>query len=87
MDFALFKHGRACCSDIDISGNQMSEKKRGGPGRGQGRPPVKAGEETITVSLRMTPAQREKLARLGGAKWVRDRIDRAKEPIKGEAHD
>ena len=58
----------------------MSEKKRGGPGRGQGRPPVKAGEETQTVSLRMTQAQREKLDRLGGAKWVRDRIDRAKEP-------
>lgn len=48
--------------------------------RGQGRPPVKAGEETVTVSLRMTPTQREKLDRLGGAKWVRDRIDRAKEP-------
>lgn len=54
--------------------------KRGGHGRGQGRPPVKAGEETVTVSLRMTQAQREKLERLGGAKWVRDRIDRAKEP-------
>ena len=47
---------------------------------GQGRPPVKAGEETVTVSLRVTPAQREKLARLGGACWVRDRIDHAKEP-------
>lgn len=34
----------------------------------------------VTVSLRMTPAQREKLSRLGGAGWVRDRIDRAKEP-------
>ena len=58
----------------------MNKQTRGGPGRGQGRPPVKAGEETLTVSLRMTPAQREKLERLGGAKWVRDRIDRAKEP-------
>lgn len=58
-------------------------QKRGGPGRGQGRPPVKAGEETLTVSLRMTQAQREKLERLGGAKWVRDRIDRAKEPNAG----
>ena len=58
----------------------MTETKRGGPGRGQGRPPVKAGEETVTVSLRMTPAQREKLERLGGAKWVRERIERAKEP-------
>ena len=54
--------------------------KRGGPNRGQGRPPVKAGEETVTVSLRVTPAQREKLARLGGAGWVRDRIDRAMIP-------
>lgn len=41
---------------------------------------MKAGEETVTVSLRMTPAQREKLERLGGAKWVRERIERAKEP-------
>ena len=61
----------------------MSETKRGGPGRGQGRKPVKRGEETVTLSLRVTVAQREKLERLGGAKWVRDRIDRAKEPNAG----
>ena len=53
---------------------------RGGPGRGQGRKPVKQGEETVTVSLRVTVAQREKLARIGGAEWVRDRIDKAKKP-------
>jgi len=53
--------------------------KRGGPGRGQGRKPVKQGEETVTISLRVTEAQREKLARLGGAEWVRSRIDKAKE--------
>ena len=53
---------------------------RGGPGRGQGRKPVKRGEETVTLSLRVTTAQREKLARLGGAEWVRGKIDRAKEP-------
>jgi hypothetical protein len=41
---------------------------------------VKPGEETVTVSLRMTPAQREKLERMCGAKWVRERIERAKEP-------
>ncbi len=58
----------------------MSEVKRGGPGRGQGRKQVKHGEETVTVSLRVTASQREKLARLGGAEWVRDRIDKAKEP-------
>lgn len=53
--------------------------KRGGPGRGQGRKPVKQGEETVTVSLRMTPEQRAKLARLGGAEWVRTKIDKARE--------
>ena len=56
---------------------------RGGPGRGQGRKPVKAGEETVTVSLRMTEAQRDKLALLGGADWVRKRIDKAKAPNAG----
>ncbi len=55
---------------------------RGGPGRGQGRKPVKQGEETVALSLRVTVAQREKLARLGGAEWVRERIDRAREPAK-----
>ena len=52
---------------------------RGGPGRGQGRKPVKQGEETVTISLRMTASQRDKLARLGGAEWVRQRIDKARE--------
>jgi len=52
--------------------------QRGGPGRGQGRKPVKQGEETVTISLRVTVAQREKLARLGGAEWVRGKIDRAR---------
>jgi hypothetical protein len=48
-------------------------------GRGQGRKPVKQGEETVTVSLRMTASQRDKLTRLGGAEWVRQRIDKARE--------
>jgi hypothetical protein len=41
---------------------------------------VKQGEETVTVSLRMTAAQRDKLSQLGGADWVRKRIDKAKAP-------
>jgi hypothetical protein len=65
--------GNACIAD------KMNTDKRGGPGRGQGRKPVKEGEETVTVSLRMTAAQRDKLARLGGAEWVRQRIDKARE--------
>lgn len=66
-------------------------KARGGAGRGQGRKPVKEGENTVTVSLRVTVAQREKLEALGGAKWVRQRIDKAKShnakltgPARGE---
>lgn len=60
----------------------MEKGGRCGAGRGQGRKPVKQGEETVTLSLRVTAAQREKLARLGGAEWVRERIDKAKEPAK-----
>jgi hypothetical protein len=48
---------------------------RGGPGRGQGRKPLQTGEDTVTVSLRLTPAQREKLDALGGARWIRQKID------------
>jgi hypothetical protein len=58
----------------------VSEAKRGGPGRGQGRKPLKEGQATVTLSVRLTVAQREKLERLGGAAWLRDRIDKAKEP-------
>ena len=32
------------------------------------------------VTVKMTDRQREKLGRLGGALWVRERIDKAKEP-------
>ena len=59
---------------------RMEDTKRPPNDRGQGRKPIKAGEETVTVSLRMTPTQRDKLARLGGAAWMRERIDKAKEP-------
>lgn len=58
----------------------MELKQRGGAGRGQGRKPIKEGQDTVTVSLRMTEAQRDKLALLGGAEWVRQRIDKAKAP-------
>lgn len=50
---------------------------RGGPGRGQGRKPLVDGEETVTVSMRMTASQRDKLAALGGASWVRGKINSA----------
>lgn len=51
--------------------------KRGGAGRGQGRKPLAADEETVSVTLKMTARQRAKLAHLGGGKWVRKQIDEA----------
>ncbi len=61
----------------------MEEKKltgRGGAGRGQGRKPKEVSEAMVPVSIKMSDEQRAKLLRLGGAPWVRDRIDKAREP-------
>jgi hypothetical protein len=63
----------------------MTATKRGGAGRGQGRKPIKPGEKTVTVSLRATERQREKLSRLGGGAWFREAIDAAPEPGGKEA--
>lgn len=56
------------------------KKPHGGPGRGQGRKPLKDGVPTVGLTIRMTADQRSKLERLGGAPWVRKKIDQAKEP-------
>jgi hypothetical protein len=56
------------------------KRARGGAGRGQGRKPIKQGEDTVTVSLRMAIGQRAKLKRLGGGAWFRSQIDAAVEP-------
>lgn len=60
----------------------MEAKKtsHGGAREGGGRKPLKDGVATVPVVTRMTVDQREKLAKLGGAPWVRDRIDKAKLP-------
>jgi hypothetical protein len=47
--------------------------------RKPGRPP-KPDSYTEVIQVRCTKAQREKLDRLGGVAWIRERIDRAKEP-------
>lgn len=49
-----------------------------------GRPPLTPGQEAVFVSLRMTPEQKAKLARIGGAPWVRKQIDKAAEPKKAD---
>jgi hypothetical protein len=53
---------------------------RGGAGRGQGRKPLPDGETMVIVPIRLRPAQREKLKRLGSGEWVRKKIDQEKEP-------
>ena len=60
----------------------MEEKKftHGGARPGGGRKPLVLGEQLTPVSIKMSQAQRQKLARLGGAPWVREKIDKAKEP-------
>jgi hypothetical protein len=44
----------------------------------RGRPPKGAAPLTERVELRLTAGQRAKLDTLGGADWVRARIDRAR---------
>ncbi|HUD34591.1 MAG TPA: LexA family transcriptional regulator, partial [Variovorax sp.] len=59
-------------------------KKVGGARSGSGRKPLQAGVATVPVMVKMTELQKEKLQRLGGASWVRARIDKAKEPTPKE---
>jgi hypothetical protein len=54
------------------------------PKRPPGRPPMDENvRRSARVELRLTQAQRDKLDRLGGAHWVRTRIERAKDPATG----
>ena len=50
-------------------------KKRGGPNRGQGRKPLAMDGQTVRINITMTEAQRDKLKKLGGSAWVRQRIE------------
>lgn len=52
----------------------------GGARPGSGRKPLAEGVATVPVMIKMTEPQRDKLRQLGGAPWVRDRIDKAKLP-------
>ena len=47
----------------------------------KGRPPLLPNDRArIPYNIRLTPAQREKVERLGGAAWIRAQIERAKPP-------
>ena len=58
--------------------------KVGGARPGSGRKPILEGAVAVPVTVNLTPPQRDKLQRLGGAPWVRDKIDKAKEPTPKE---
>lgn len=47
-----------------------------------GRPAIDPGQDSMPISIRLTAAQREKLDKLGGPQWVRERIDKAKMPTE-----
>ena len=49
--------------------------KRGGVREGAGRPPVI--KDAVLVHIRMGKGQRERLVKLGGARWIRAQIDQA----------
>jgi len=57
-----------------------SSTKRPPNDRGQGRKPLDEADKLVVVPIRMNRAQKEKMGLLGGAQWVRDRIDKAKAP-------
>ena len=58
----------------------MKSKQQQEAARGRGRPRLDEAADTIPVTIRMTAPQKEKLSKLGGGPWVRDRIDKAKLP-------
>lgn len=59
-----------------------SEKQAGGVRAGSGRKPLDPDAPTVPVMVKMSTTQRDKLKRLGGAPWVRQKIDKASEPKK-----
>ena len=61
----------------------MRAKKinHGGARPGAGRPALQEGERAVVVTTKMTAKQRDKLGRLGGAPWIRGRIDKARDPM------
>ncbi|WP_326538480.1 hypothetical protein [Pseudorhodoferax sp.] len=55
----------------------------GGARAGSGKKPqVADAPATSPVTIKLTAEQKEKLQRLGGAPWVRQKIDKAPEPKK-----
>lgn len=58
----------------------MPSKKA--PKREPGRPRVDPQADTVTMNIRFSTGQRDKIARHGGAAWVRTLVDRAKDTAR-----
>ena len=67
----------AACSPEVINRLVAIMEKRPPNDRNQGRKPIKEGQATVCMTIRLTAGQREKLAQFGGAKWIREKIDKA----------
>jgi hypothetical protein len=53
----------------------MSETK---PKSNAGRKRLSEKDDTVSATFRMTKGQRDKIRSLGGAKWIRNKVDREK---------
>lgn len=55
----------------------------GGAREGSGKKPISEdGAMHTVVHIRMLESQKQKMLELGGSAWVRDKIDKAKLPVK-----
>jgi len=59
--------------------NKKPATKKGAGGR-----PRLGDEFLITTTIRLGASQKDKLERLGGAAWIRSKIDAAKDPAAVE---
>lgn len=56
------------------------QNKRGGARPGSGRKPSPEGGANVPTTIKLKQEQHAKLQRLGGAPWVRRKIDEEPEP-------
>jgi hypothetical protein len=61
-----------------------ASEKRPPADRGQGRKSVQGVGKSPVLQVVVTPEQKAKAMRLGGAKWVRQVIDKAREVSHGD---
>lgn len=61
---------------------KKNEFTHGGARPGSGRPPLKEGQSTKPVTVRLTEDQQKEFDRLGGAEWLRRYLDRSLGKLK-----